>query len=132
MTYHILSLTDHPEMMPQMAHWFHEKWGIPLDAYLDSMNECLNSKSAVPRWYVALCDREIVGGVGVIENDFHDRPDLTPNVRALYVEETHLFEIGAIKVGVIAYCFESVATFVVPQMCIRQFANATTVEHYDK
>ena len=89
MKYSIISLSNTPNMKEQMAHWFHEKWGIPLDAYLDSMNECLNSKSAGPRWYVALCDREIVGGVGVIENDFHDRPDLTPNVCALYVEETH-------------------------------------------
>ncbi len=28
----------------------------------------------------------IVGGVGVIENDFHNRPDLAPNVCALFVE----------------------------------------------
>ena len=27
------------------------------------------------------------GGAGVIENDFHDRKDLTPNVCAVYVEE---------------------------------------------
>ena len=32
---------------------------------------------------------EIVGGLGVIENDFHDRTDLSPNVCALYVEEAH-------------------------------------------
>ena len=28
----------------------------------------------------------IVGGAGVIDNDFHDRKDLTPNLCALYVE----------------------------------------------
>lgn len=28
----------------------------------------------------------IVGGMGVIENDFHNRPDLHPNVCAVYVE----------------------------------------------
>lgn len=27
------------------------------------------------------------GGLGVIENDFHDRKDLSPNVCAVYVEE---------------------------------------------
>ena len=31
----------------------------------------------------------IAAGIGVIENDFHDRPDLTPNVCAVYVEEAH-------------------------------------------
>lgn len=28
-----------------------------------------------------------MGGLGVIENDFHDRKDLTPNVCAVYTEE---------------------------------------------
>ena len=28
----------------------------------------------------------IVGGMGVIENDFHDRKDLAPNVCAVYTE----------------------------------------------
>ena len=30
----------------------------------------------------------IVGGLGVIDNDFHDRKELTPNVCAVYTEET--------------------------------------------
>ena len=32
---------------------------------------------------------QIVGGLGVIENDFHDRKDLTPNICAVYTEETY-------------------------------------------
>ena len=32
---------------------------------------------------------EIIGGLGVIENDFHDRPDLRPNICAVYVEPVH-------------------------------------------
>ena len=32
-------------------------------------------------------DGRIIGGLGVIENDFHDRKDLSPNVCAVYVEE---------------------------------------------
>ncbi len=30
---------------------------------------------------------QIIGGIGVIENDFHDRKDLAPNVCAVYTEE---------------------------------------------
>lgn len=30
-----------------------------------------------------------MGGVGIIENDFHNRKDLTPNICALYVEREH-------------------------------------------
>ena len=32
---------------------------------------------------------KIVGGLGVIENDFHDRKDLKPNVCAVYTEEAY-------------------------------------------
>lgn len=31
----------------------------------------------------------VVGGLGVIENDFHNRRDLAPNVCAVYVEENY-------------------------------------------
>lgn len=34
-------------------------------------------------------NEEIIGGIGVIDNDYHDRIDLTPNVCALYVEEAY-------------------------------------------
>ncbi|MBQ2745519.1 MAG: GNAT family N-acetyltransferase [Lachnospiraceae bacterium] len=87
MNYEIISLIDKPELKEQMANWFHEKWGIPLEAYMDSMNDCLTGIDAVPQWYVAMEDSRIIGGLGVIENDFHDRKDLAPNVCAVYTEE---------------------------------------------
>jgi GNAT superfamily N-acetyltransferase len=82
----IIRLTDRPEMKEQMADWFHEKWGIPREAYVESMEQCLLKASPIPQWYVAMEGGRIVGGIGVIENDFHDRKDLFPNVCALYVE----------------------------------------------
>ena len=42
-----------------------------------------------PQWYVAVENGQIIGGIGVIENDFHNRKDLTPNVCAVYVEENY-------------------------------------------
>ena len=88
MNYSIIRLIDKPEMKERMALWFHQKWGIPKEAYLDSMQEAL-AGHAVPAWYVAMDGERIVGGLGVIENDFHDRKDLAPNVCAVYVEEEH-------------------------------------------
>lgn len=85
----IISLIENPEMKDKMARWFHEKWGVPLEAYLDSMNDCLKAEAAYPQWYVMLDGEKIVGGLGVIENDFHDRKDLSPNVCAVYVEEEY-------------------------------------------
>ena len=86
MNYEIISLIDKPEMKQQMATWFHEKWGIPMEAHLESMEECLANNKSVPQWYVAVENSRIIGGMGVIENDFHDRKDLAPNVCAVYTE----------------------------------------------
>lgn len=86
MDHQIIPLLDRPELKEQMAHWFHEKWAVPLEAYLESMNDCLTGHKAVPQWYIAMANSRIIGGLGVIENDFHDRKDLTPNVCAVYTE----------------------------------------------
>lgn len=84
----ILCLTDHPELTERYAQWQHSKWGVPAQAYLDSLNEAKQSQSGVPAWYAILDDAQnIIAGLGVIENDFHKRPDLAPNVCAVYVEE---------------------------------------------
>ncbi len=87
MDYEMIRLIDKPEIKEQAAKWFHEKWGIPLEAYLESMEECLDGKNPVPQWYMAMEKNRIIGGMGVIENDFHDRKDLAPNVCAVYTEE---------------------------------------------
>lgn len=87
MDYEILNLRERPELLERAAAWFHEKWGVPLEAYRESMEACLRRSGAVPQWYVAVDGDAIVGGLGVIENDFHDRKDLAPNVCAVYTEE---------------------------------------------
>lgn len=87
MNYKIIRLTDKPEIKEQAATWFHEKWKIPLEAYIESMEECLKEMNPFPQWYIAMEDNRIIGGLGVIENDFHNRKDLAPNVCAVYVEE---------------------------------------------
>lgn len=89
MNYKIILLRENKNMVDECATWFNEKWGIPKQAYLDSMNDCIKGEGAVPQWYVALDGNKIVGGMGVIENDFHNRPDLSPNVCAVYVEEDY-------------------------------------------
>jgi len=85
--YKTIRLVDNPGMLQQAAEWFHEKWGIPLEAYIESMEECLAKRKPVPQWYLAMEKNRIIGGLGVIENDFHDRKDLAPNICAVYTEE---------------------------------------------
>lgn len=84
-----LKLREHPELADRAAAWFHEKWGIPQDAYEESIHACLSGEGSIPRWYLSVENDHIVGGLGVIDNDFHNRRDLSPNVCAVYVEESH-------------------------------------------
>lgn len=85
----LVKIREHRELAEKAAEWFHSKWGVPMEAYAESIAECLKNETAVPQWYIALDENKIVGGLGVIENDFHDRKDLTPNVCAVYVEEDY-------------------------------------------
>ncbi len=81
-------LRDRKELKEKAAQWFHEKWGVPTEAYLECMDAYLNGETEYG-WYLCLDGDKIVGGLGVIENDFHDRKDLTPNVCAVYTEEEY-------------------------------------------
>ena len=83
-----VTLRERPELKERAAAWFHEKWGVPAEAYRACMETCLRDETPY-NWYLCLAGGEIAGGLGVIANDFHDRPDLTPNVCAVYTEETY-------------------------------------------
>ncbi|MDE6208169.1 MAG: GNAT family N-acetyltransferase [Lachnospiraceae bacterium] len=85
----IVKLREHGELAQRAAEWFHQKWGIPMEAYAESIDACITNREAVPQWYIVMENDTIIGGLGVIENDFHNRKDLTPNVCAVYVEEEY-------------------------------------------
>lgn len=80
-----MALRDKPQLKEGAAEWFHQKWGVPKEAYLACMNDYLDMATEYG-WYICVSEGEIVGGLGVIENDFHDRKDLTPNICAVYTE----------------------------------------------
>lgn len=86
--YTYITLRDRPELMDAAALWFHEKWGVPTEAYLECMEAYLAGKTEYG-WYLCLDGERIVAGMGVIENDFHERKDLAPNVCAVYTEEEY-------------------------------------------
>ena len=79
------SLRGVPSLAESAAEWFHEKWGVPKSVYLTHMRAYLDRESDLG-WYICLDGERIVGGLGVTENDFHDRKDLAPNVCAVYTE----------------------------------------------
>ena len=83
-----ISLKEKPELMNMAAEWFHSKWGVPTEAYLECMEAYLKNDTQLG-WFLCLDGARIVGGLGVIENDFHNRKDLTPNICAVYTEASH-------------------------------------------
>ena len=86
--YKYTNLAEIPSIKDKAAEWFHSKWGVPKEAYLECMDAFLNGETDYG-WYLCLDNNEIIAGMGVIENDFHDRKDLTPNVCAVYTEEKY-------------------------------------------
>ena len=87
-TFQYITLRERPELKNKAAQWFHEKWGVPAEAYLECMEDYLSGNTE-NGWYLCLDGEKIVGGMGVIENDFHERKDLSPNVCAVYTESDH-------------------------------------------
>ena len=86
--YAFVSLRERPELLDRAADWFHDKWGVPQEAYLSCMTAYLTGETE-NGWYLCLDGERIIGGLGVIDHDFHDRKDLTPNVCAVYTEEAY-------------------------------------------
>lgn len=84
--YRFVSLREAPGFAAAAAAWFHEKWGVPRAAYRACMDGYLAGKTEYG-WYLCLAGEEIAGGLGVVENDFHGRKDLSPNICAVYTEE---------------------------------------------
>lgn len=86
--YTYVTLREKLHLRDKAAEWFHDKWGVPKEAYLECMESYLNHKTEYG-WYLCLDKNEIIGGLGVIENDFHDRKDLAPNICAVYTEKAY-------------------------------------------
>ena len=87
-SYKYFTLEQVPELKDEAAEWFHNKWGVPKEAYLECMDAFLNNETK-NGWYLCLDGEQIIAGMGVIDNDFHDRKDLSPNVCAVYTEEDY-------------------------------------------
>ena len=86
--FRFVDLREKPELKKAAAAWFHARWGVPEEAYLACMDAYLKCETELG-WRLCLDGDAIVAGLGVIENDFHDRKDLSPNICAVYTEESY-------------------------------------------
>jgi GNAT superfamily N-acetyltransferase len=84
----IISIRNCPMYSKRAIDWFASKWGIDRKEYEKSIYDCINKNESLPQWYLAIDeDDQIIGGCGLIQNDFVDRTDLFPYLCALFVEE---------------------------------------------
>ena len=86
--YKYITLREKTDLKNKAAEWFSSKWGVPKEDYLECMDAYLSGETELG-WYLCLDGEKIVCGMGVIENDFHNRKDLTPNICAVYTEEDY-------------------------------------------
>lgn len=84
----IVSIRERPDLAAASIAYFQKRWASPdsMAVYRDCITACLHSPSPLPQWYLLLEGERIIGGAGLITNDFISRMDLWPWVCALYVE----------------------------------------------
>ena len=67
--YTYVTLRQKPELKEAAAAWFHDKWEVPQEAYLECMKAYINNETEYG-WYLCLDSGRIAGGLGVIEMIF--------------------------------------------------------------
>lgn len=84
----IISVRENPQITNQAIAYFQKSWSSvwPI-IYEDCLNHAIHSENPLPQWYVLLKDEEIIGGVGLITNDFISRMDLYPWLCALHIDK---------------------------------------------
>lgn len=60
----IKRLADYPQVAQEAAGWFSRKWGIPEEAYLESIAKSVRNPDAVPQWYIVCGGDAGEGGMG--------------------------------------------------------------------
>ena len=82
----IINIRECPQWLDRAADYFSSRWSLDRELYFNSINDSLTTKKPVPRWYLMLREENIIGGFGLIDNDFMVRTDLCPWLCAIYVE----------------------------------------------
>lgn len=81
----VVSVLEAPERLEEAIAFFQNHWAS--EASLRLYEDCIrHSARPLPQWYLLLEGEAIVGGAGLIPNDFISRADLYPWLCALIIE----------------------------------------------
>ncbi|MDD4125053.1 MAG: bifunctional GNAT family N-acetyltransferase/class I SAM-dependent methyltransferase [Eubacteriales bacterium] len=83
----IIPVRESPEYIDRAADYFSSKWNIAKSIYQDCIVNSITTDSPLPRWYLMIKNNDIIGGYGLIVNDYISRQDLWPWLCAVYVEK---------------------------------------------
>jgi GNAT superfamily N-acetyltransferase len=86
---HIIGLSENNNLLAKGIEYIWKCWGSEtnFEFYKDAILNASQKTTAVPEFYVATFDSEIIGCVALITNDLNSRQDLFPWLACLYVEE---------------------------------------------
>jgi GNAT superfamily N-acetyltransferase len=86
----IVSTTDRPDLVPLVARWlWSEFWhrdGHSLEETRSAVQHSVTARP-MPRTFIALADDEPVGTASLAAQDLSTRPELSPWLAGVYVEE---------------------------------------------
>ncbi|MGB5498514.1 MAG: GNAT family N-acetyltransferase [Maribacter sp.] len=86
----IISIRESPEYKNIAIEFFQRNWkSVWPIIYEDCINHSIGAKNPLPQWYLLEQGVDIIGGAGLITNDFISRGDLYPWVCAVFIEEKH-------------------------------------------
>ena len=85
----IIGIHTNQEYLQKAVDSFTAWWKIDRRIYDDCIRNSIATTSPLPRWYLMLKGEDIIGGYGLITNDFISRQDLWPWLCALYIEEEY-------------------------------------------
>lgn len=86
----IISVRKQPEYKDQVIAFLQKSWSeVMPEIYSDCIENCIDSPTPLPQWYVLELDGQFIGCAGLITNDFISRMDLYPWLAALFIDEQY-------------------------------------------